>query len=75
MPRPSSPTMTPQASRNSTSLLELERLPTLSLRRWISIGFLLPSGRQRGTKKQEEPASVLASTRWASDIGEEKNHL
>jgi len=48
MPRPSSPMGTPQASWNSTSLLELERLPTLSFRRWMWIGFLPPSGRQRG---------------------------
>jgi lambda repressor-like predicted transcriptional regulator len=76
MPRPSSPTRTPQASLNSTSLLELERLPTLSFRRWMWIGFLLPSGRQRGTKKHEGPcSSVLASTRWPSHIGAEKNHL
>ena len=76
MPRPSSPTSTPQASWNSTSLLLLERLPTLSFRRWMWMAFLLPSGRQRGTKKQVEPrSSVLASTRWPSHMGAEKNHL
>ena len=76
MPRPSSPTSTPQASLNSTSLLLLERLPTLSFRRWMWTAFLPPSGRQRGTKKQVGPrSSVLASTRWPSHIGAEKNHL
>ena len=67
---------------------------------WMA--FLLPSGRQRGTKKQVEPRenagppqvfpspsgggpdvvrpwgpveSVLASTRWPSHMGAEKNHL
>ena len=76
MPRPSSPTSTPQAFLNSTSLLELDRLPTLSFSRWMCTAFLPPSGRQRGTKKHEEPcSSVLASTRWPSHIGAEKNHL
>ncbi len=76
MPRPSSPTSTPEASLNSTSLLLLERLPTLSFRRWIWTAFLPPSGRQRGTKKQVAPrSSVRASTRWPSHIGAEKNHL
>ena len=34
-PRPSSPTIRAQAPRNSTSLDALERLPSLSLRRWM----------------------------------------
>src|SRR6188508_2115707 len=76
MPRPSSPTSTPHAFSNSTSQLLLERLPTLSFRRWMWTEFLPPSGRQRGTKKQVGPrSSVLASTRWPSHIGAEKNHL
>ena len=35
----------------------------------------VPSGSQRGTAKQDSPASVLASTRNRSDIGAEQNHL
>ena len=76
MPRPGSPIRMPWASLNSTSLLELLRLPTLFLRRCTSIGFLLPSGRQRGTKKQlGPPSAVRATTRCASHMGAEKNHL
>ena len=76
MPRPSSPIRMPCASRNSTSLLELLLLPSLSFRRWICTGFLLPSAFQRGTKKHDGPPSwVRATTRCASHIGAEKNHL
>ena len=35
----------------------------------------VPSGRIRGSKKQERPSSVWASTRKMSDIGAEQNHL
>ena len=35
----------------------------------------VPSGRQRGSRKQESPRSVCASTRNASHIGAEQNHL
>ena len=35
----------------------------------------VPSGRQRGMKKHDKPPVVCASTRKASHIGAEKNHL
>ena len=37
----------------------------------------VPSGRQRGTQKQPMPSSgaTRATTRWASLVGAEKNHL
>jgi hypothetical protein len=41
----------------------------------MRIGLTVPSGRQRGRKKHERPAFVCASTRKASHIGAEKNHL
>ena len=74
-PRPSSPTIRAQAPRNSTSLEALERLPSLSLSRWMWIALRSPSGVKRGMKKQESPPSAWARTRNASHIGAEKNHL
>ena len=74
-PRPSSPTMRAQAPRNSTSLEALERLPSLSLSRWMWKALRSPSGVQRGIRKQEMPDSVWARTRKASHIGAEQNHL
>ena len=62
-PRPSSPTMRAQAPSNSTSLDAFERLPSLSLRRWRWKRLRVPSGRQRGNRKQESPRSVCASMR------------
>ncbi len=74
-PRPSSPTSRAQAPSNSISLEALERLPSLSLSRWIWKRLRSPSGVQRGTRKQESPPSVCASTRKTSHIGAEQNHL
>ncbi len=37
--------------------------------------FLVPSGRHRGSRKHERPFAVCASTRNASHIGAEQNHL
>ena len=74
-PRPSSPTMRAQAPRNSTSLEALERLPSLSLSRWMWKRLRSPSGVKRGSRKHEIPDSVWARTRKASHIGAEQNHL
>ena len=35
----------------------------------------LPSGRKRGMRKQVRPSGACASTRNASDIGADRNHL
>jgi hypothetical protein len=51
-PRPSSPTRPGQAPSNSTSAEAFDRLPSLSLSRWIRKAFLVPSGRTRGRRKQ-----------------------
>ena len=74
-PRPSSPTIQPWAPRNSTSEEALETLPILFLRRCTCSGFLLPSSRQRGTRKQLRPPGDWASIRKASHIGADMNHL
>src|SRR3954454_12683835 len=74
-PRPSSPTIRAQAPRNSTSLEALERLPSLSLRRWMWKRLRSPSGVHRGIRKQEIPFVVCARTRKASHIGPQQNHL
>ena len=74
-PRPSSPRRHPTVPSNSISLEAFDRLPSLSLSRWMANGLRLPSSRMRGTRKQLRPASVCASTRNASDIGAEQNHL
>src|SRR3546814_200460 len=50
-------------------------LPTLSFSRWMRMALRLPSGSQRGMKKQLRPPGACASTRWASFCGQEKNHL
>ena len=65
----------PRRRRNSTSLEALERLPSLSLSRWMWKGLRSPSGVQRGNRKQEMPPSAWARTRKASHIGAEQNHL
>jgi hypothetical protein len=75
MPRPSSPTSHPRASSSSISLDALDRLPSLSFRRWITMPLRVPSGSRRGTAKQDSPASVFASIRNRSLIGAEQNHL
>ncbi len=74
-PRPSSPTSVPHVSNISISLDAFDRSPSLSFRRWIRMGFRVPSGRQRGTKKQLRPPGATASIRNPSDIGAEQNHL
>ena len=74
-PRPSSPTIRAQAPRSSISLEAFERLPSLSLSRWIWIPLRSPPGVQRGTRKQERPPSAWARIRKASHIGAEQNHL
>ena len=74
-PRPSSPTIRAQAPRNSTSLEAFERLPSLSLSRWMWKRLRSPSGVKRGSRKQERPPSAWARTRKASHIGAEQNHL
>jgi hypothetical protein len=53
----------------------LERLPSLSFSRWNWIALTDPSGVKRGMKKQVRPSSACASTRKASHIGADMNHL
>ena len=74
-PRPSSPTICAQAPSNSTSLDAFERFPSLSFRRWRWKRLRVPSGRIRGSRKHDSPPSACASTRNASHIGAEQNHL
>ena len=74
-PRPGSPTMRAQAPWYSTSLEALERLPSLSFRRWMRIALREPSGRTRGRAKHDRPSSVWARIRKRSLIGAEQNHL
>src|SRR5699024_9133577 len=74
-PRPSSPTSHPVVPENSTSPEAFDLLPSLFFSRWIANGFRSPPGRTRGTRKQLNPPGACASTRNASDIGAEQNHL
>ncbi len=74
-PRPSSPTGQATAWSYSTSLEALEEFPSLSLSRWISMAFRLPSGSTRGSRKQDRPCGAWASTRNRSHMGAEQNHL
>ena len=74
-PRPSSPMAQACAPANSTSEEAFERLPSLSFRRWKCRPFTLPSGRKRGIRKQVSPPAACASTRKASDMGADMNHL
>ena len=74
-PAPSSPTSWAQAPSNSISDDAFERLPSLSLRRCNRKLLRSPSGVQRGNRKQEIPPSAWASTRKASHIGADMNHL
>ena len=62
-PRPSSPSRTAYVFANSISLEALERLPSLSLSRWIRNTLRVPSGSTRGTTKQVTPASGLGQAR------------
>ena len=75
MPRPGSPTSHAAVSRYSISAEALERLPHLSFRRWMRNGLRVPSGSERGTKKQVTPSGRRASVKNASLIGAEQNHL
>ena len=63
-PFPSGPTRHARAPRNSVSQEALETLPIFRLRRWICIGFLPPSGRQRGSRKQVSPPGEAKSDVW-----------
>ena len=74
-PRPSSPTRQAKASTNSTSDEAFERLPSLSFSRWKRSALTAPSGRKRGIRKQVSPPGACASTRNASHIGADMNHL
>ena len=74
-PRPSSPMSWAHVSRYSISLEAFDRLPSLSLSRWMAIGFCVPSGLNRGTRKHDRPRSVCASVRKASFMMAEQNHL
>jgi hypothetical protein len=62
-----------QVPRYSISLDAFERLPSLSLSRWMWNGLRVPSGRQRGTRKQvgRRAGLVFASVSSASLIGAE----
>jgi hypothetical protein len=73
--QPSSPTRRDQAPSNSTSAEAFDRLPSLSLSRWIRNAFRLPSGSTLGRRKQVSPCRAWARTRNTSDIGAEQNHL
>ena len=53
----------------------LERLPSLSLSRSILIRLTDTSLEKRGMKKQDSPPLAWASTRKASHMGADKNHL
>ena len=61
--------------RRRTSLEALEWLPSLSFSRCSNSVLTVRSGRKRGTKKHDKPPGACASTRNASHIGAEKNHL
>ena len=74
-PFPSAPTIHASAPRSSTSLEAFDVLPIFRLRRWICIGFFVPSGHHRGMRKQERPPGACASVRNASHIGAETKYL
>ena len=74
-PRPGSPTRHANAFSNSISDDALERLPSLSFRRWMKIALRVPSGLNRGSRKHVKPPSRYASVRKPSLIGAEQNHL
>ena len=63
-PRPSSPTSRPCTPWNSTSLEGRERVPSLSLRRWMR-----KPGSRPSIKKQDSPDAVWASVRNTSQGG------
>ena len=68
-PRPSSPSRRAATPRNSTSEDGSERVPSLSLSRWIS------KPGPGSTRKQVSPPGAWARTRKTSHIGAEQNHL
>ncbi len=74
-PRPSGPTSQATVPSNSGSQEALERLPSFSFRRWTRKVLRVPSGRIRGTRKQDRPPGACASTRKTSHMGAEVNHL
>jgi hypothetical protein len=74
-PLPSSPTCQAKASANSTSEEAFERLPIFSFSRWKWSLFTAPSGRNRGIRKHVIPPGACASTRKASHMGADMNHL
>mmetsp|Transcript_110495 Transcript_110495/g.330562 ORF Transcript_110495/g.330562 Transcript_110495/m.330562 type:complete len:236 (-) Transcript_110495:492-1199(-) len=75
-PRPGCPSITPHASRYSTSLDALDLSPSLSFSRCtVNPAFREPSGSHRGTTRQEMPPFVCARVRKASLMGAEVNHL
>ena len=74
-PRPSSPTSPARAPWNSTSLEALLWFPSLFFSRRTLIAFRVPSGSQRGSRKQLRPPGAWASTKNASHCGAEQNHL
>ncbi len=75
MPRPGSPTSRAAVSWYSISDEAFERLPHLSLSRWMCSALRVPSGSERGTKKHVTPSGRRASVKNASLIGAEQNHL
>ncbi|MNT23730.1 hypothetical protein D3C72_1591610 [compost metagenome] len=75
-PRPSSPILWARAPWYSTSDEALERSPILSFSRMTRKPALrVPSGSQRGSRKQVRPPGAWARVRKASDMGAEQNHL
>ena len=74
-PRPGSPTRQANAPSYSTSDEALDRLPSLSLSRWMRMALRVPSGSTRGSRKQVRPSGAWASTRNRSHMGAEQNHL
>ncbi|CPU66681.1 Uncharacterised protein [Mycobacteroides abscessus] len=79
-PRPGSPTRNPTVPSSSISDDAFDRLPSFSLRRWMRNTLRVPSSSTRGTRKHDGAPSpgapgTWASTRNASDIGAEQNHL
>ena len=75
IPRPSLPTRQADAPSNSTSAEAFERLPSLSFSRSSRIAFVDAVGKDARHEETGEPLPACASTRKASDIGAEKNHL
>ena len=63
------------APSNSTSDEAFDRLPSLSFSLWKRSALTVPSGRKRGMRKHDSPLGACASTRNASLIGADMNHL